>query len=64
MATRTATDTARTERQRRVEDAVHSGEMEGLAVTAATQGDMDGYVEGRITSDELVARVRARYGLA
>lgn len=38
--------------------------MEGLTVGAATRADSDFYVEGAIDSDELVARTRARYGLA
>ena len=54
----------RAERQRRVEDAIHSNEMEGLHVNADTLTDADDYVAGRIDSDELVARARARYGLA
>lgn len=51
------------QRQRAVEEAVHSGEMEGLHVDPATLADADAYVAGRIDSDELVARARARYGL-
>lgn len=51
------------QRQRAVEDAVHSGEMEGLHVDPETRADADAYVAGRIDSDELVARARARYGL-
>ena len=58
------TGAERAERQRRVEDAVHSNEMEGLQVNGDTLADADDYVAGRIDSDELVARVRARYGLA
>ena len=50
-------------RARIVEDAVHSGEMEGLHVDADTRADADEYVAGRIDSHELVARARARYGL-
>lgn len=50
-------------RERVVEEAVHSGEMEGLQVDAATRSDADAYVAGRIDSDELVARARVRYGL-
>jgi Antitoxin VbhA len=57
------TESARAERQRRVEDAIHSNEMEGLHVNADTLADADEYVAGRIDSDELVARARARYGL-
>ncbi len=51
------------ERAHRVDEAIHSGEMEGLHVTEATRADADEYVAGRIDSDELVERVRARYGL-
>jgi len=53
----------RAERARIVEDAAHSGEMEGLHVDADTRADADEYVAGRIDSHELVARARARYGL-
>lgn len=64
-STTTATGTATTqaERRRLVDEAIHSGEMEGLAVSAAGQADAGEYVAGRIDSDELVARARARYGL-
>jgi Antitoxin VbhA len=58
------TEAERAERERRVEDAIHSNEMEGLHVNADTLADADEYVAGRIDSDELVARARARYGLA
>ena len=58
------TEAERAERERRVEDAIHSNEMEGLHVNADTLADADDYVAGRIDSDELVARARARYGLA
>lgn len=37
--------------------------MEGLTVTPAGRADADEYIAGRIDSDELVARARARYGL-
>jgi hypothetical protein len=59
-------DTATTleERRRIVEDAEHSGEMEGLHVDAGTGADAAEYIAGRIDSHELVARARARYGLA
>lgn len=55
--------TTRGERARRVAEAIHGTEMEGLAVGAATRADAGLYVEGVIDSDELVARTRARYGL-
>ena len=56
--------TAEILRERIVEEAMHSGEMEGLHVDPATRADAAEYVAGRIDSDELVARARARYGLA
>ncbi|WP_043641721.1 antitoxin VbhA family protein [Nocardioides alkalitolerans] len=51
------------ERERRVAEAIHSGEMEGLTVSARGRDDAAEYVAGRIDSDELVARARSRYGL-
>lgn len=51
------------ERRRRVEVAVHSGEMEGLHVTPDTRADAEEYVDGQIGVEELRARVRARYGV-
>ncbi|MES8843828.1 hypothetical protein U6N13_12045 [Cutibacterium acnes] len=67
MATKTATTattaTTAAERELRVAEAIHSGEMEGLPVTAAGRQDAAEYVAGRIDSDELVARAHARYGL-
>ena len=64
MADGTITDDERAKREWRVQQAVHNGEMEGLYVSSATLADADEYVAGRIGSDELVARARARYGLA
>lgn len=63
MATSTVTATTEVERARRVTEAIHSGEMEGLHVSAAGQADAGEYIAGHIDSDELVARARARYGL-
>lgn len=57
---------APTEKARRantVNEAIHSGEMEGLYVSTAARTDGDEYITGRIDSDELVRRARARYGL-
>jgi|AntRauMFilla1563_2_1112583.scaffolds.fasta_scaffold55867_1 hypothetical protein len=56
-------DLAQATRIRAVEDAIHSGVMEGLEVDFETRADADEYVAGRITSGGLVARTRARYGL-
>ena len=62
---RTASPTPSTEAQRRfaLEQAEHSGEMEGLHIDPATRADAEEWVAGRIDVDELVARGRARYGL-
>jgi Antitoxin VbhA len=54
---------ASSERQQRVEDAIHANEMEGPHINADTLGDADEYVGGRIDSDELAAGARIRYGL-
>ena len=51
-------------RSRRVEDTIHSAEIEGLEVTVETRALAASYVAGTIDSDELVERVRARYGLS
>jgi len=64
MSIPTITPAQAAEREQRVAEAIHSGEMEGLDVSAAGRADADEYVAGRIDSDELVARARARYGLA
>ena len=59
----TKSSVAQAERERRVEEAIHSGEMEGLTVDPDTKVDSDDYIVGVIDSAELVARARARYGL-
>jgi hypothetical protein len=46
-----------------LEQAEHSGEMEGLHVDPETLADGEEYAAGRIDVDEFVAVVRARYGL-
>lgn len=57
------TPTTEAERARRVAEAIHSVQMEGLDVSPAGRADAQEYIAGRIDSDELVARARARYGL-
>lgn len=64
-----ATNTAvaapsRQERARRVDEAIHSLQMEGLDVSAAGRADAQDYVDGYIDSDELVARARSRHALS
>ncbi|AKE38013.1 Hypothetical Protein NG00_00015 [Corynebacterium camporealensis] len=51
------------ERRRHVREAIHNIEMEGLTVPAASKEDAELYVAGAIESDELIERVRVRYGL-
>ncbi|HPV81108.1 MAG: hypothetical protein IPL36_10630 [Nigerium sp.] len=63
MTTSTVATVTEAERERRVAEAIHSGEMEGLSVSPAGRADAQEYIAGRIDSDELVARARARYGL-
>lgn len=63
MAMPVVTTATSVQRERVVADAIHSGEMEGLRVDTDTQADAAEYIAGRIDSDELVARTRARYGL-
>ena len=63
MTTSTVATITEAQRERRVAEAIHSGEMEGLSVSPAGRADAQEYIAGRIDSDELVARARARYGL-
>lgn len=51
-----------TARQRRVEQADHSGRMEGLTLSAETRRDATAYEAGEIDAAELVKQVRGRYG--
>lgn len=57
----TATTSEIAARERAVEDAIHSGEMEGLSVSAEFEAEAAQYVSGAIDVDELIARVQARY---
>lgn len=54
-----------TEAQRRfaLEQAEHSGEMEGLHVSPETRADAEEWIAGCIDVDDFVARTRARYCL-
>lgn len=54
------------EQQQRLESvrqAVHSIAMEGGQVTPDTQADLAAYAGGEIAGDEVLARIRSRYGL-
>lgn len=62
--TTTGTIAVKDARVRAVEDAVHSGEMEGLSVSPAFDTDADEYARGAIDLTEFRRRVRARNGIA
>ncbi|MDO5093958.1 MAG: antitoxin VbhA family protein [Propionibacteriaceae bacterium] len=59
----TSTDTTIAERDRRVVEAIYNSDLEGLSVSSAGWQDAREYIAGHNSSDELVARVRARYDL-
>jgi hypothetical protein len=50
-------------RQRAIDDARRSSELEGSRSTEATRVDQDAYVRGEIDIRQLGTRVRERYGL-
>ena len=56
-------DNAQDRRQRAIEDARRSSELEGSQSTPATRADQDAYVRGEIDIAQLGQRVRSRYGL-
>ncbi|GGC69831.1 antitoxin VbhA family protein [Hoyosella rhizosphaerae] len=47
-------------RARSVDDAIHSARLEGGEIPTEAQKDMQEYVEGRITVEEGLERVRQR----
>lgn len=62
--TTTSKTAAHAARERAVEDAIHSGEMEGLSVSAEFETEAAAYASGSIDIDEFGRRVRARNGVA
>ncbi len=46
-----------------LEQAEHSGKMEGLHITPAARADAEEWAAGRMDIDEVIRRGRARYGL-
>lgn len=50
------------DRRRRVEQADHSGRMEGQVLSDETRQTAKDYVRGAIDSTELVNQIRGRYG--
>ena len=51
-------------RRQNLEQAEHSGEMEGLHISSAARADGENYAVDRIDIDEFVSRGRVRYGLS
>jgi hypothetical protein len=56
-------DLTKEERAWNAAQSLHGAELEGHAVTAGTQMDTADYVAGEIDSEELLRRVRTRYGV-
>lgn len=49
------------DRKRLIDEAVHSGEMEGAYVSAEFREDADEYVKGDISIEELMRRTKRRW---
>lgn len=48
-------------RARVMEEAIHSGEMEGAYVSAEFRRDADEYVQGNISIEDLMKRTKRRW---
>ena len=49
------------DRKRAMEEAIHSGEMEGAYVSAEFRRDAEQYVEGDFSIEELMTRTKRRW---
>lgn len=49
--------------KRAMEEAIHSGEMEGSYVSAEFRRDAEQYVEGNFSIEELMTRTKRRWGV-
>lgn len=49
------------DRSRIMEEAIHSGEMEGAYVSASFRKDADEYVKDAMTIEELMTRTKRRW---
>lgn len=49
------------DRTRVMEEAIHSGEMEGAYVSAEFRRDADEYVQGEISIEDLMKRTKHRW---
>lgn len=52
------------DRKRVIDEAIHSGEMEGAYVSAEFREDADEYVKGDISIEELMTRTKRRWIVA
>ena len=51
------------DRRRAMEEAVHSGEMEGAYVSAEFRKDAEEYTDGDISIEDLMRRTRRRWNV-
>lgn len=49
------------DRKRAIDEAIHSGEMEGAYVSSEFRADADEYVQGDISIEELMTRTKRRW---
>lgn len=49
------------DRRRLIEEAIHSGEMEGAYVSEEFREDADEYVKGNISIEDLMKRTKRRW---
>lgn len=49
------------DRKRAMEEAIHSGNMEGAYVSAEFRRDADEYVQGEISIEDLMKRTKRRW---
>ena len=49
------------DRKRLIEEAIHSGEMEGAYVSAEFREDADEYIQGEISIEDLMRRTKRRW---
>jgi hypothetical protein len=52
------------ERQRRLDEAIHSSEMEGAVISSELRADGARYVAGLIDPEEMLDRAKARYDIS
>ncbi|MDR1214619.1 MAG: antitoxin VbhA family protein [Propionibacteriaceae bacterium] len=63
MAVDVEAEAGREQRQRLLDEAIHSSEMAGAVVSDELRADGARYVAGLIDPEEMLDRARARYGI-